>query len=375
MSTPTSFMDHFSELPDPRVERTKLYSLIDILAITLCAVIAGAEGWSDIAQYGRSKQAWLETFLELPNGIPTDDTFSRVLSRLDPEAFSRCFAAWTQSIKKKTQGRVVCIDGKSLRHSFDTATGKAAIVMVSAWANDSRLVLAQQKVDAKSNEITAIPSLLEMLDLQGCIVTLDAMGTQKQVAHQIVAQQADYVLALKGNQGHAHEEVAHFFETGLRKGFGDVTVYTHETADYDHGRIEKRRYSQVDQIDWLLAKDDWSGLASIGMMQTERTLNGVTSQETRYYLSSLPAGVGRFANAVRAHWGIENSLHWRLYICFAEDSSRIRRDRAPQNMATIRHIALNLLQNEKTLKRGIKARRLQAAWDDNYLAAVLTGQN
>lgn len=368
-------MDHFASLPDPRVDRTKLHNLLDILVITLCAVISGAEGWGDIAQYGRSKHDWLKTFLTLPNGIPTDDTFSRVFARLDPEAFARCFALWTQSIKKKTGGQVVSIDGKSLRHSFDTATGKAAIQMVSAWANESRLVLAQQKVDTKSNEITAIPRLLELLDLAGCIVTIDAMGTQKEIASQIIAKKADYVLALKGNQGHAHEDVAHFFQTGLQNGFGDIGVHTYQTNDYDHGRTVIRRYWQVDQIDWLLATDEWTGLVSIGMMQTERTINGKTSHETHYYLSSLKANIKRFAHAVRAHWGIENNLHWQLDISFDEDSSRIRKDQAPENMAIVRHIALNLLQQDKTLKRGIKAKRLQAAWDNDYLVTILTNKN
>lgn len=379
MPAPHSFAAHFADLPDPRVDRTKLHSLLDILVITLCAVISGAEGWSDIAQYGRTKEPWLRTFLTLPNGIPTDDTFARVFARLDTVAFGRCFAQWTRSIKKKTHGKVVSIDGKSLRHSFDTATGRGAIQMVSAWANDSRLVLAQQKVDTKSNEITAIPKLFEMLDLEGCVVTLDAMGTQKEIAAQIKEKKADYVLALKVNQGHAYEEVSHFFETGLQKGFqksfGEVAVLTYETVDYEHGRIEKRRYYQTDQIDWLLAKDDWEGLASIGMVMTERTDKGKTQSQTRYFLSSLPGKVRRFAKAVRAHWGIENSLHWQLDISFDEDSSRIRKDRAPENLAIVRHIALNILQQDQTLKRGTKAKRLQAAWDNEYLVRILTGDN
>lgn len=375
MPAPNSFATHFADLPDPRVERTKLHSLLDILTITLCAVISGAEGWSDIAQYGCTKEAWLRTFLALPNGIPSEDTFARVFARLDTEVFGRCFALWTRSIKKKTSGKLVSIDGKSLRHSFDTASGKGAIQMVSAWANESRLVLAQQEVDTKSNEITAIPKLLEMLDMEGCIVTLDAMGTQKEIAAQIKQKKADYVLVLKSNQGHAYEEVSHFFETGLRKGFKEMGVLTHETVDYEHGRIEKRRYYQTDQIDWLLAKDDWEGLASIGMVVTQRTDKGKTQGETRYFLSSLSGNVRRFAKAVRAHWSIENSLHWQLDISFDEDSSRIRKDRAPENLAIIRHIALNMLQQNKTLKRGLKAKRLQAAWDNDYLVAILTGHN
>jgi len=338
-------------------------------------VISGAEGWSDIAQYGRTKEVWLKTFLALPNGIPTDDTFARVFARLDSEAFARCFAGWTRSIKKQMRGKVVSIDGKSLRHSFDTATGKAAIQMVSAWANECRLVLAQQKVDAKSNEITAIPKLLEMLDLEGCIVTIDAMGTQKEIARQIIDKKADYVLSLKLNQGHAHEEVSHFFEMGLRKGFGGIKVHTHETTDHAHGRVDEVRYYQTDQIDWLVAKDDWEGLASIGMVQRERAQKGETQSETHYFLSSLPGKVRQFAKAVREHWGIENSLHWQLDISFDEDSSRIRKDRAPENLATVRHIALNMLQQEKTLKRGVKGKRLQAAWDNDYLVAILTGGN
>ena len=364
-------MDHFEQLPDPRVDRTKLHSLTDILVIILCAVISGAEGWADIAEYGRAKQEWLQTFLELPNGIPTDDTFRRVFARLDSEAFARCFAKWTKAIRKKTRGQVVSIDGKALRHSFDTAAKTAAIQMVSAWAHDSRLVLAQQRVDAKSNEITAIPVLLELLDLQGCIVTADAMATQKKIVQQIRAKGADYVLALRGNQGLTHEEVKHFFETRMCKGFADTKVHNHNTQDYDHGRMEIRRYYQVDQIDWLLAKDDWSGLTSIGMMQTERTEKGETSQETHYYLCSMPTDVRRFAKAVRAHWGIENNLHWQLDVSFDEDDSRIRKDRAPENFAIVRHIAINMLQQDITSKVGVKARRKKAGWDNNYLSKIL----
>jgi len=371
LSKSVRFIDHFAQLPDPRVERTKLHSLSDILVITLCAVISGAEGWTDIAQYGRAKQEWLETFLDLPNGIPTDDTFRRVFARLDSKAFSRCFAKWTKAIKKRTRGQVVSIDGKCLRHSFDTAAEAAAIQMVSAWAHESRLVLAQQRVDTKSNEITAIPDLLELLDLEGCIVTIDAMGTQKKIAQQVRDKGADYVLALKGNQGLTHEEVKHFFETGMSKGFGDIKVHNHNTKDYEHGRTEIRRYYQVDQIDWLLAKDDWSGLTSIGMMQTERTEKGKTTRETHYYLSSIPAGVRRFAEAVRAHWGIENNLHWQLDISFDEDDSRIRKDRAPENFAIVRHIAINMLQQDTTSKVGVKARRKKAGWDNQYLSKIL----
>ncbi len=366
-----SILTYFADLQDPRVERTKEHRLLDIVAIAICAVICGADSWVDIEAYGQAKQDWLRQFLLLPSGIPSHDTFARVFARLDPQQLQQCFLNWIRAISKLTGGEVVAIDGKQLRHSYDKGANKGAIHMVSAWATSNRLVLGQRQVDEKSNEITAIPALLSILELSGCIVTLDAMGTQKDIASAIIKQGADYVLALKGNQTSLHEDVQWLFEQAHQSQFAQVSHNFHQTIDKGHGRIEIRRCWTLSDLDYLVQKQQWKGLQSIAMIQAERRINGTTTTETRFYISSLSGNAQQIADAVRSHWAIENSLHWVLDVSFGEDHCRIRTENAAQNFALLRQIALNLLTQEKTAKVGVKAKRKKAGWDDAYLCKVL----
>jgi len=375
MLAPSSFQDHFAALSDPRSAHApnQRHELIDILVIAVCAVICGADGWEDIEEYGKAQAEWLAQVLDLPHGIPGHDTFRRVLSRLDPEELTECFIAWTGALSDLCGGDIVAIDGKTLRHSFDRAASKTAIHMVSAWANANRLVLGQVKVDDKSNEITAIPKLIKMLDLAGATVTIDAMGCQKEIAKVITDQEADYVLALKENHPTLYDDVTLFFEDGKATDFAEIDHEYHETVDGDHGRIETRRYWITSDIEWLGAKASWSNLQSIGMVESCREMGDKVASERRYFLTSVPCDGVRFAQAVRQHWGIENSLHWVLDVSFDEDACRIRKDKGAQTFSVLRHIALNLLRRESSHKRGIKARRKRAGWDRGYLLRVLTG--
>jgi len=346
---------------------------MDILVIAVCAVISGAEGWEDIEEYGKAQADWFADLLDLPHGIPGHDTFRRVLSQLDSEELTQCFIAWTQALSEASGGDIVSLDGKTLRHAFDQATATAAIHMVSAWASANRLVLGQLKVEEKSNEITAIPTLLRLLDITGAVVTIEAMGCQKEIAKTITEQGADYVLALKDNHPTLSAAVTRFLNDARDTGFTDIAHAYHETVDGDHGRIETRRYWITSEIEWLNAKASWSNLHSVGMVEARRELGDTVQVETRYFLTSLPAQGVRFAQAVRQHWGIENSLHWVLDVSFDEDACRIRKDKGAQTFAVLRHIALNLLRREPHHKRGIKARRKRAGWDRDYLFQVLTG--
>jgi predicted transposase YbfD/YdcC len=365
------FLDHFRALPDPRIDRTQLHPLFDILVITICAVICGADGWEAIAEFGHAKYPWLRRFLALPNGIPSHDTFARVFARIDPEQFQSCFLRWVQTVATVTKGQVIPIDGKTLRGSYDPHDAKAAVHMVSAWASANRMVLAQVKTDDKSNEITAIPELLRLLDITGCIVTIDAMGCQKAIAEQIIEQRADYVLGLKGNQPHLFEDVQSLFQTILAADNLPSDVTFHQTEGNGHGRDEIRHYWMTSRIETLRTKDEWKGLQTIGMVLADREVNGQIQMEIRYYISSLPNNAQQFAHAVRTHWEIENCVHWVLDVTFSEDKSRIRKDHAPHNLAMLRHLVLNLIRQEKTHKGSLRMKRFRAGLDDNYLEQVL----
>lgn len=370
----TSIGEHFGALSDPRKGGMVEHRLIDIITITVCAVICGANNWVEVELFGQRRQDWLRQFLELPHGVPSHDTFGRVFARLSAEAFQQQFAEWMQAVFERSHGEVIAIDGKRLRRSYDKASNKAAIHMVSAWAQANRVVVGQVKTDSKSNEITAIPSLLKLLDIQGCIVTIDAMGCQRAIAAQITARQGDYVLALKGNQSQLHDDVVAYFDYAQRRRFNDIESDYHETIEKGHGRVEVRRYWTIATLDWLEGKDKWVGLNLIGKVESERHVAGEVSRDTRYYIASIENNAQRFAHAVRGHWSIENTLHWSLDVTFREDDSRLRQGEAAENFALVRHMALSLLQQEKSLKVGIAAKRFNAALDPDYLIKVLTVQ-
>jgi predicted transposase YbfD/YdcC len=370
--------ERFSAVEDPRVERTKLHQLLDIITIAICAVICGADDWVEIEQFGNDKRPFFDKFLVLPNGIPSHDTFGRVFALLNPEQFQACFLEWVQDLVSASGEQlrgVVAIDGKTLCGSRDALSGKGAIQMVSAWARTNRMVLGQVKVDDKSNEITAIPELLKLFDLTGCIVTIDAMGTQTEIARGITEAGADYVLALKANQGTMHQDVITMVQEGLATQFKGIAHQTEQTVEKGHGRIERRRYWLIDDEQYLIylnSKSKWANLHSIGVVQAEREVGGVVSLEMRYYLCSVGT-VAEFREAARGHWSIENELHWVLDIAFREDLNRTRTDHSAHNFAILRHIALNLLKAEQTAKVGVKVKRLKCGWNEDYLLKVLLG--
>lgn len=366
-----SIFDHFKVITDPRIDRNKLHNLTEIIVISICAAICGAEGFEDIEEFGKSSESWLRTFLELKFGIPSHDTFRRVFILLNPEEFKRCFLSWINAVSKVTNGDIIPIDGKALRRSYDNKSNKAAIHMVSAWSNANSLVLGQVKVDDKSNEITAIPELLRLLHLKGCIVTIDAIGCQKKIVKQICSQGGDYIIALKKNQGKLYEQTEEYFNKAEQVNFNGIDHENYTAEEQSHGRNEKRDYRLVTNMEWLTDKDDWTELNSIGMVISTRTVDSKTTIEKRYYISSLTTGIKEFARGVRSHWGIENKLHWVLDVQMREDESRIRTGNAPENFAMLRHVALNLLRQEKTVTRGIKGKKLKAALDVKYREKVL----
>jgi predicted transposase YbfD/YdcC len=365
----------FSTLTDPRKERARRHELLDILILGVCAVICDCNSWVDIAQFCRIRLDWFRSFLHLPNGIPSHDTFGRVFARLNPLEFEHCFLLWAEGLREALGGEFINLDGKTLRRSHDYASGKTPIHMVSAWAGANNLVLGQLKVADKSNEITAIPELLKIVALKGCLVTIDAIGTQKEIAAEIRRQEADYVLALKTNQKLLYEGVEESFKDGLATNFKDIRHDYYETVDKNHGRLETRRYwtiSDSDYLKYLDPKGEWPDLKSIGMVEAERLIQGEISRETRYYLCSRSGVAKEFAQAVRSHWGIENSLHWVLDVDFREDDNRVRQGYAAENFAVLRRVALNLIKREPTFRKSVRGRRLAASWSADYLLRVLT---
>jgi predicted transposase YbfD/YdcC len=373
-------IEHFQTIPDPRVNRTKDHALIDVLVIAVCTLLCGGETFNDMEDFGKAKEAWFRTFLTLSNGIPSHDTFNRVFAALDPKEFLECFLRWTQSLRQAVEREIVAVDGKALRRAMNKKENVKYVV--SAWAESNSLVLGQLKVTDKSNEITAVPELLRVLELSGCIVTLDAMGCQKKIAKEIIEADADYVLALKGNQETVHEEVKSFLDAtiaetqatrlpGAKLSKPAATLVQVEKVEKDHGRIETRHYYQSDELSWFADLEKWEGLKSVGVVQSTREIDGEKTTERRYYLSSLPLDVELFARAVRSHWGVENKVHWIMDVCFHEDQSRARAGYAAENLATLRRLALNLLKKETSKKRGIKGKQLNAGWDHAYLLKLL----
>ncbi len=368
-----SLAHHFADLTDPRIDRSHLHELIDIVAIAICAVVAGAESWDDIEDFGKAKHAWLKSFLALPNGIPSHDTVRRLFERLDPEQFQKGFLGWVEALHEATEHPVIALDGKTLRRSFDRAKGKSALHLVHAWATANHLLLGQVAVDEKSNEITAIPKLLKMLEITGAIVTIDAMGCQKEIARTIRDRKADYVLALKANHGRLFQQVVAFWEAGCARKLRGPDIRYHREWSEGHGRTEARRCWATSDLDWLSGREEWEGLRSVVMIEAERFIGDELSVETRYYLSSLPNDARLLNEAVRSHWAVENSLHWVLDVTFQEDRSRIRKENAPENFGLLRRLALCLLKKETTSKRSLKGKRLRASWDESYLQQVLCG--
>jgi predicted transposase YbfD/YdcC len=375
-NAPRGLLRAFSQLKDPRVNRTKKHSLMDILTIAVCAIICGADGWVQVEEFGDCKKDWFKKFLDLPNGIPSHDTFGRVFAALDPAAFEECFMGWINELASASTGRLIAIDGKTIRRSLDAASGKAAIHMVNAWCEANHMVLGQVATDEKSNEITAIPQLLKLLDIKGAVVTMDAGGCHKKIAQQIVDQGGHYLIQLKGNQGTLHKETIELFDNCLTDDCHGISYSTAVTTDKGHGRIEQRRIWATSEVDWFAEKDKWKGLRTLIRVQAKRTIGEQTSSEYRYYITSMPAdNASSLLEYIRKHWGVENGLHWCLDIAFREDERRIRQGNAAENYARLSRIAMNLLKAQTKHKVGIKTKRLCCGWSDDYLFRVLTQQD
>jgi len=367
---PASFRYHFQDLTDPRVERTRRHPLINVVFIAVCGVLSGADSFAAIHEFGCDRRAWFARFLDLANGIPSEDTFARVLARLDPGEFGKALLGWTQAVQDLTEERLVAIDGKTLRGSYDRRDGRAAIHMVSAWAVGNKVSLGQVVVGEKSNEITAIPELLRLLEVSGAIVTIDAMGCQTEIAEQIREGGGDYVLAVKLNQPTLYERVCEAIDEGLERDAADIDE--HRTEEAGHGRREVRTYAVFPAPEAVDPEGQWRDLSAVGVTFSERTdLRGRTSLEGRYYILSRRLSAREFAEAVRGHWGIENSLHWQLDVSFGEDACRVRRDHAPANFSAIRRFTLGLLKRETSSRRGIETKRLKCAASDEYREKAL----
>lgn len=367
-----SLVDHFSEIVDPRMERNRLHSLTDIIVLTVCAVICGCETWEEIQEYGQFKQEWLKRVLPLANGIPSHDTIRRLFIRLNPEQLQNSFMNWVESVRSVTEGDVVAIDGKTLRRSGEAASGKSALHLVSAWSVANNMVLGQKKTEEASNEIEAIPALLELLKIKGCIVTIDAIGTQTHIAEKIHKEKkAEYVLAVKANQPTLHEEISYFFSEIDERDIKEGLVSAHKTVDKDHGRLEVRRYYASGEIDWLPELSRFHGVKSIAMVSATREIGERSSTQKRYFISSLEPDAKRLAAAIRGHWAIENTLHWTLDMSFREDDSRMREGYSPENFAMMRRMALSLMKRDPHSKRSLKGRRKICNWSDDYLERLL----
>ncbi|MCJ7657806.1 MAG: ISAs1 family transposase [Anaerolineales bacterium] len=373
---PKNLHAYFESLEDQRRGAGKRHKLIEVITIAICGIICGADDWSGIEEYGKAKEEWLRQFLALPHGIPSHDTFGRIFSWLEPQAFEKSFLSWVQAVMAITSGQVIAIDGKTLRRSHDRTNGKEAIHMVSAWAEKNHLVLAQVKVDEKSNEITAIPELLRVLALKGCIVTTDAMGCQQEIAAIVVEKGGDYLLAVKENQGQLYQDIGELFDGAEEVDFFDVEHTHAKTTNKNHGRIEVRKcwaVTEPDFIHYLRGLENWKNLRTLVKVTCQRQTATGTTQENRFFISSLHAPAKQLLKAVRGHWSIENGLHWVLDVAFREDECRVRKEHAPENLAVLRHIALNLLKQDTTIKRGIKNKRLVAAWNNDYLIHLFKG--
>lgn len=368
-------IEHFERLPDPRVERTKRYPLAEIILLIVAGTVSGCDGWKSIKDFGDAKLEWLRKFLPYNDGIPVDDTLARVMRKLDTKEFQACFMAWVQSVSVATSGDVVAIDGKTLRRSHNRKIDVPAIHMVSAWSSANGLVLGQEKTAEKSNEITAIPQLLDVLELKGCIVTIDAMGCQTAIAEKIVQKKADYVLALKGNQGNLHSEVSDFFQIALAENFKQVTHDYYEQHDAGHGRIEYRQcWAITPCADSFPSFKKWPDLKSLIMINSRREFKDdltKNTEDTRFYIASIAPNAKKILNAVRKHWCVENNLHWTLDMTFREDESRIRTEAAPENFAIMRHIALNLIKNDSSRKASVKRKRFMAALEDDFRETII----
>ena len=372
----SDLLSHFEALEDPRIDRTKRYPLIEIIFLIISATISGCEGWKSIRDFGLLKLDWLKQFLPYDNGIPVDDTIARVMRKLNTKQFANCFTRWIQSVTQATNGDIIAIDGKTLRRSFSAKDDKSAIHMVSAWSSANGVVLGQEKTAEKSNEITAIPELLNSLAIKGCIVTIDAMGCQKNIAEQIIKQQGDYLLALKGNQGHFHDEVKSFLTVAKEAKFKNLEYDFHEEIDSGHGRIETRRAYAVDfkkYKKYMPEGAKWKKLVSVIMVETTREGRDFITFDTRFYISSALPSAKLLLDASRKHWGIENSLHWTLDVTFREDESRIRKEAAPENYAIFRHIALNIIRRNTSIDASVKRKRHMAALNDDVRTTLIKG--
>ncbi|MCP4493027.1 MAG: ISAs1 family transposase [Gammaproteobacteria bacterium] len=364
------FLEHFKKLEDPRQIKKSTYPLEEILFLVLCAVLSGADDWVAIALYGGKKLDFLRRFLPYENGTPSHDQLGNVFAAIDEKQFQQCFINWVTCLRQAIKG-VVAIDGKTLRRSFDKAGKKGAIHMVSAWCSQQNLVLGQTRVDEKSNEITAIPELLDLLDIHGAIITIDAMGCQREIARLIIDKKADYIFSLKGNQGTLRNDVELFLREQEKVKFADTTVSCHETVEKSHGRLEVRKITVCTDIEWLCKRHDWPGLSSIIMVEYTSEEGEKTRRETRFYISSICAEAEFMAAAIRQHWGVENGLHWVMDMIFRDDECRIRKDNAPANFATIKHMASNILRHSKG-KRSMRSKRHEAAWDEDFLFDLIT---